>query len=92
MESDETTTHGELAKSNGARLQRLATQGTTIGGLREGYMLRLLEHLVGADLNDVKVVHELWVADQLDVAEQKAREAVFLNGNTPNINRMMKGN
>lgn len=70
--------HAELQRSNAHRLMLMQQQGTQVGGLLEHYTITLLEHLVGEELENLKVKHELWVADQLDGIRVRVTEAKLL--------------
>ena len=70
--------HAELQRSNAEHLILVQRQGVQVGGLLEHYTLTLLEHLVGDQLENLKVKHELWVADQLDGIQAKITEAKLL--------------
>lgn len=70
----------ELAISNMQRLQRLAHDGVSIGGIETSYLARLLEHLVGDNLTFLRMQHQLWLAEQLDGHEKAAAQARLLAG------------
>jgi hypothetical protein len=71
----------EISKSNMERLSRLAQMGVQIGGINEGYVARLLEHLVGSEeVRRLKMEQQLWIADQLDNHEKVIRERQLLIG------------
>jgi hypothetical protein len=69
----------ELNKNNAGRLQRLAQQGTQVQGLREAYMVTMLEALLGDRLDEARLAHELKVADQLDSIEKQSARAHLLS-------------
>ena len=69
----------ELCRSNVHRLGMLGQMGIQIGGVSEGYIGRLLEYLVEQidgpkSLDDLKLDHQLWLADQLDHHESEIRK------------------
>ena len=71
----------EISKSNHERLGRLAAMGVQIGGINEGYLGRLLEHLVGPEATQrLKIEQQLWVAEQLDGHEKAIRAAQLTSG------------
>jgi hypothetical protein len=70
----------ELTNNNARRLTTLQRQGIMIQGLREGYWTRMLEYLCGEDLGEVRRLHELWVADEIDKAEQAVTRSKLLQG------------
>ncbi len=71
----------EISRSNMERLGRLAQMGVQIGGINEGYIGRLLEHLVGpAEVQRLKMEQQLWIAEQLDGHEKMIRERQLLLG------------
>lgn len=71
----------EISKSNIERLTRLAQMGVQIGGINEGYIGRLLEHLVGPEeVERLKMEQQLWLAEQLDGHEDNVRKAQLTSG------------
>lgn len=77
-------TKEEIGADNVRRLNILAQRGQQVQGLREHYIIALLEHLVShrafgeEELEEVRLNHELWVREQLNALEPKIAGAVLL--------------
>ena len=69
----------ELNKNNAGRLQRLAREGTQVQGLGDQYVITMLEYLLGDRVDEVRLAHELKVADQLDSIEKQSARAHLLS-------------
>lgn len=68
---DEVAELDQLRAENAAALSRIMANGKQVNGLREHYMLVLLEWLCADELVHLKVTHERWVATQLATAERE---------------------
>jgi hypothetical protein len=67
-----------LIAANAEALKHHPGQAQLIPQFREVYLMRLLEHLVGDALPQIKLVHERWVNDALGELGKQMRTATLL--------------
>jgi hypothetical protein len=67
-----------LIAANAEALKHHPVRAQLIPQFREVYLLHLLEHLVGDDLQQIKLVHERWVNEALGELGKQMRQATLL--------------
>lgn len=64
-----------LEESNNARIQALNAIGVGVNGINDALVIMMLEELLGEDGKQaVHQRHQEWLAEQLDVMEEKVLE------------------